>query len=111
AVGDLLNRAQNGGLPWSRATVVRAITTALAYPVGDSTAVVQNLANTLNAARGPDSGALGPLVDRANALRDTDGQFVNSCSDALARPTPDRVRELVVAWGKQYPLFGRTSAL
>lgn len=53
AVGDLLTRAQNGGLPWSRATVVRAITTALAYPVGDSTAVVQNLANTLNAARGP----------------------------------------------------------
>lgn len=50
-------------------------------------------------------------MDRANALRDTDGQFVNSCSDALARPTPDRVRELVVAWGKQYPLFGRTSAL
>lgn len=111
AVGDLLNRAQNGGLPWSRATIVRAITTALGYPVGDGTAVVQNLANALNAARGTDREALTPLVDRANALRDSDGQFVNSCSDALARPTPDRVRELVVAWGKQYPLFGRTSAL
>lgn len=31
--------------------------------------------------------------------------------DALNRPTPDRVRELVVAWGKMYPQFGTTGAL
>ena len=43
--------------------------------------------------------------------RDSDGQFVNSCSDALNRPTPDRVRELVVAWGKLYPQFGTVAAL
>lgn len=111
AVGDLLNRAQGGGLPYSRAVVADAIVTALAYPQGDGNAMVQNLASTLAAAGGGDQGALTPLVDRTNALRDSDGQFVNSCSDALDRPTPDRVRELVVAWGKQYPLFGRTSAL
>ncbi len=44
-------------------------------------------------------------------MRQTDGQFVNSCSDALNRPTPDRVRELVVAWGKLYPQFGAVGAL
>uniref|UniRef100_UPI003F9B961A alpha/beta hydrolase n=1 Tax=Mycobacterium sp. TaxID=1785 RepID=UPI003F9B961A len=29
----------------------------------------------------------------------------------LNRPTPDRVRELVVAWGKLYPQFGTVAAL
>jgi hypothetical protein len=29
----------------------------------------------------------------------------------LNRPTPDRVRQLVVAWGKQYPEFGTVAAL
>src|SRR6478752_2525165 len=37
--------------------------------------------------------------------------FVNSCSDSLNRPTPDRVRELVVAWPKLYPQFGAVGAL
>ena len=36
---------------------------------------------------------------------------MNSCSDALNRPTPDRVRELVVQWGKLYPQFGVVGAL
>jgi hypothetical protein len=54
---------------------------------------------------------LQSLITRAQTTRDTDGQFVNSCSDSLNRPTPDRVRELVVAWGKLYPQFGRVGAL
>ena len=33
------------------------------------------------------------------------------CSDSLDRPTPDRVRELVVAWGRLYPQFGKIGAL
>ena len=53
----------------------------------------------------------GDLIIAAEDRRRTDGQFVNSCSDALNRPTPDRVRELVVAWDRQYPQFGRVSAL
>ena len=51
------------------------------------------------------------LITQADALRQTDGQFVNGCSDALNRPTPDRVREFVVAWGKLYPQFGTVGAL
>lgn len=42
---------------------------------------------------------LSALINRADTTRDTDGQFISSCSDAVNRPTPDRVRELVVAWG------------
>jgi pimeloyl-ACP methyl ester carboxylesterase len=51
------------------------------------------------------------LITAAETLRQTDGQFVNGCSDSLNRPTPDRVRELVVAWGKLYPQFGAVGAL
>ncbi|KKW61996.1 hypothetical protein AAV95_24745 [Mycolicibacterium elephantis] len=63
------------------------------------------------AARDGDPGPMSDLIDRAEALRDTDGQFVNRCSDSLSRPTPDRVRELVVEWDKLYPQFGRVGAL
>jgi hypothetical protein len=45
------------------------------------------------------------------SLRDSDGQFVNRCSDSLNRPTPDRVRELLVQWGKVYQPFGAVGAL
>jgi hypothetical protein len=65
----------------------------------------------LAAARSGDANPLNNLINQAEATRDSDGQFVNSCSDALNRPTPDRVRELVVAWGKLYPQFGTVGAL
>jgi hypothetical protein len=70
-----------------------------------------SLANTLAAARNGDPNQLNNLINRAEAMRDSDGQFINSCSDALNRPTPDRVRELVVQWGKLYPQFGAVGAL
>ena len=54
---------------------------------------------------------MNTLINEAETLRGTDGQFVNSCSDSLNRPTPDRVRELVVAWEKLYPQFGQVGAL
>ncbi|MGV0803224.1 alpha/beta hydrolase, partial [Mycolicibacterium elephantis] len=69
------------------------------------------LASAVAAARDGDPGPMSDLIDRAEALRDTDGQFVNRCSDSLSRPTPDRVRELVVEWDKLYPQFGRVGAL
>ena len=77
-----------------------------ASPSGDRVNATTNLANALAAARSGDTNQLNSLINHADATRDTDGQFVNSCSDAVNRPTPDRVRELVVAWGKLYPQFG-----
>ena len=70
-----------------------------------------SLAGALAAARSGDAGQLNNLINRAYATAGSDGQFVNSCSDAINRPTPDRVRELVVAWGKLYPQFGTVAAL
>ncbi|MGO4445790.1 alpha/beta hydrolase [Mycobacterium sp. 2YAF39] len=95
----------------SVATVAEAIATALAYPRGDRVASTNRLASALAGARSGDWGAMDTLIAEAETLRGTDGQFVNSCSDSLNRPTPDRVRELVVAWEKLYQQFGQVGAL
>lgn len=113
AVDDLLTGAAEGrgasGL--SVAAIAAAISTALGYPRGDRVGAGNGLAVAIADARSGNVGRLNDLVNQAETLRYSDGQFVNRCSDALARPTPDRVRELVVAWGKEYPQFGTVGAL
>jgi pimeloyl-ACP methyl ester carboxylesterase len=104
-------RSSNGVGGISAASVASAITTALGFPKGDRAASTNALASALAAARDGDTGRLQSLVTDAETLRHSDGQFVNTCSDSLDRPTPDRVRELVVAWGKLYPQFGTVAAL
>jgi pimeloyl-ACP methyl ester carboxylesterase len=104
-------RAGNGPGGASVATVADAVATALAYPRGDRVNAGNDLAAAVAAARSGNSNQLTNLITAAETLRQTDGQFVNSCSDALNRPTPDRVRELVVAWPKLYPQFGAVGAL
>jgi pimeloyl-ACP methyl ester carboxylesterase len=113
AIDAMLKAARDGRGPGgaSVATLADAITTALGFPKGDRASSTNALASALAAARGGDSNQLNNLITQAETLRQTDGQFVNSCSDALNRPTPDRVRELVVEWGKLYPQFGTVGAL
>ncbi|HKV18882.1 MAG TPA: alpha/beta hydrolase [Mycobacterium sp.] len=113
AIDALLADARAGNGPGGAAvsTVADAISTALAYPRGDRTSATNSLADAVAAARSGDSNPMNNLINQADTLRQTDGQFVNSCSDALNRPTPDRVRELVVAWPKLYPQFGAVGAL
>ncbi|MEO3757565.1 alpha/beta hydrolase [Mycobacterium sp. B14F4] len=113
AVDALLSAARDGRGPngASVATVANAIATTLAYPRGDRVQSGNTLAAAVAGARSGDSGPFTDLITEAEALRDTDGQFVNGCSDSLNRPTPDRVRELVVAWDKLYPQFGTVGAL
>ena len=113
AIDALLAAARDGRGPGgaSVATVADAISTALAYPRGDRVNAGNDLAAAVAAARSGDTNQMTNLITQAETLRQTDGQFVNSCSDALNRPTPDRVRELVVAWGKLYPQFGAVGAL
>jgi len=113
AVSALLADARGGKGPAgaSVAEVAGAITAALGFPSGDRVNATTNLANALSAARSGDTNQLASLINHADATQDTDGQFVNTCSDAVNRPTPDRVRELVVAWGKLYPQFGTVAAL
>ncbi len=113
AVDGLLASARSGRGPGgiSVSVMANAIVTALGYPTGDRVTNTVKIADALNAARSGDVNLLNSLVNQAEALRGTDGQFVNGCSDALNRPSPDRVRELVVAWGKTYPEFGAVGAL
>ncbi len=113
AVDSLLSAARAGHGPAgaSAAAVANAITTALGFPSGDRVSATTSLADALAAANSGDTNKLTSLINQAESIRDTDGEFINSCSDALNRPTPDRVRELVVAWAKLYPQFGVTGAL
>jgi pimeloyl-ACP methyl ester carboxylesterase len=113
AIDNLLADARAGNGPSGAAvsTVADAISTALAYPRGDRASSTNSLATAVATARSGDVNQMNNLINQADSLRQTDGQFVNSCSDALNRPTPDRVRELVVAWPKLYPQFGGVGAL
>ena len=113
AVDGLLASARAGRGPGgvSLSVLAGAIITALGYPSGDRIGSTVKLADALSAARTGDVNQLNSLINQADAISQTDGQFVNSCSDSLNRPTPDRVRELVVAWGKTYPQFGAVAAL
>lgn len=113
AIDGLLASARAGRGPGgvSVAVLATAIVTALGFPSADRIGSTTRLADALAAARRGDTNQLTSLVNQSEALRETDGQFVNACSDALNRPTPDRVRELVVAWGKTYPQFGTVAAL
>ncbi len=113
AVDALLDSARAGRGPngASVAAVANAISTALAYPQGSRVAAGNEVALAVADARSGNTNRLNKLINQAESLRQTDGQFVNICSDALNRPTPDRVRELVVEWDKLYPQFGTVGAL
>ena len=113
AVNSLISdaRAGHGPAGVSVASLANAITTALGYPTGDRVSTTNDVATALANARSGDTNLLTGLINRAEGTIGTDGQFVNSCSDAINRPTPDRIRELVVAWGKLYPQFGTVGAL
>ena len=104
-------RAGRGPGGASTAGVTAAISTALGFPTGDRVSAANGLATALASARSGDVNQLNNLINRSQSLRETDGQFVNKCSDSLNRPTPDRVRELVVEWGKEFPQFGVVGAL
>lgn len=113
AVDGLLADARDGHGPGgaSLSALTNGLVTALGFPTGDRVESTNRLGQTLAAARAGDAGPVMDLVTQAESLRESDGQFVNRCSDALDRPTPDRVRELVVAWNKAYPQFGSVAAL
>jgi len=89
AISAVLASARSGrsASTASVASVTNAITTALGYPTGDRANNTTSLANALAAARSGDMNQLNNLINRATTTQDSDGQFVNSCSDALNRPT------------------------
>ena len=113
AVNALLDDAHAGNGPGgaSVASMTQAVITALGYPAGSRAASTAELATALATARSGDTNLLTSLINRAEGMVGGDGRFINSCADALDRATPDRIRELVVAWAKLYPQFGVVGAL
>ncbi|MEO6794052.1 MAG: alpha/beta hydrolase, partial [Mycobacterium sp.] len=112
-VDAVLDSARSGHGPGgaSVAAVTHGIVTALGFPTGDRVNTTNELARALATAHAGDPNLLTNLINRAQGIVGSDGHFINSCADALNRPTPDRVRELVVAWAKLYPQFGTVGAL
>ena len=95
----------------SVAVLANAIVTALGFPSGDRIGSTVSLANALAAARGGTPNQLNSLVTRAESMRDSDGQFVNTCSDSLNRPTPTGCANWWWPGAKLYPQFGTVGAL
>ncbi|MEO8815342.1 MAG: alpha/beta hydrolase, partial [Mycobacterium sp.] len=112
-VDAVLTAARSGHGPGgaSVAAVTHGIVTALGFPTSDRVGSTNELARALATAHSGDPNLLTNLINRAETTQGSDGHFINSCADALDRPTPDRIRELVVAWGKLYPQFGAVGAL
>jgi pimeloyl-ACP methyl ester carboxylesterase len=76
------------------------------------------LATALADARRGDAAGVFTLADRYNQ-RDSDGDYTNildaniaiNCADSDDRISDDTVREKLVAWRRNYPLFGSSLAL
>ncbi|NMN94027.1 alpha/beta hydrolase [Antrihabitans stalactiti] len=111
AIINLVEKARAGQLgSISSNALVTAISGFLGSPRADQGTRVAELSDALSAADRGDYTALNGLIMRAEAQTNSDGQFVNRCSDGQQWPTPAKVRELQTEWGKKYPIFGRDGA-
>ncbi|WP_280272021.1 alpha/beta fold hydrolase [Nocardia wallacei] len=111
AVTDLVNRAAAGQLgDLSAGVLLTTISGFLGDPRADQVGHITELADALAAAGRGDRGSLDNLVLRESAAVDSDGQFVARCSDNQQPATPTRAKDLVTAWGGQYPAFGKAAA-
>ena len=90
AVDALLSAARSGQGPGgtSVAALTNAIVTALGFPDGDRVSTTNRLAQTLAAARSGDDTPIMNLINQAEAVRETDGQFINRCSRRAEPPHP-----------------------
>ncbi|WP_280504251.1 alpha/beta hydrolase [Nocardia farcinica] len=112
AVAELARRAAAGELGTvSEAALLTAILGVLGAPNADRSAVVTELADTLAAARDGDRARLENLVLRENAATESDGQFVNRCTDVQGPPSATNATQLAQNWAGTYPVFGRQAAI
>lgn len=89
-VDAVLDSARTGNGPGgaSVAAVTHAIVSTLGYPIGDRVSSTNELARALAGAHAGDANLLNNLINRAQGTVGSDGHFINSCADALNRPTP-----------------------
>ncbi|APE35891.1 hydrolase [Nocardia mangyaensis] len=111
-ITGLMGKATSGDLgDISAADLSTALTGFLSSPRGDQASRVTALADILAAADRGDRAPLAALVVRETAAINSDGEFVNRCTDGQQPPTPDKARELAETWPGKYPVFGRTAAV
>ncbi|GGK40820.1 alpha/beta fold hydrolase [Nocardia camponoti] len=95
----------------SAADLSTALTGFLSSPRADQADRVPVLADALAAADRGDRGPLSAIVTRETAAINSDGEFVNRCTDSLQAPPQERARELATTWATKYPVFGRDAAI
>ncbi|MBF6297483.1 alpha/beta hydrolase [Nocardia amamiensis] len=112
AITDLVNRAGSGGLgDISANAVLTALSGFLGSPRADQANRIGELSDALAAAGRGDRGPLSNVIARESAATESDGQFVNRCTDTQQPPTPGKATELAGVWGGKYPVFGKAAAI
>ncbi|WP_299574476.1 alpha/beta fold hydrolase [uncultured Williamsia sp.] len=88
--------------------VLAALSTGIALTTTDRASTITRVARLL---AGGESPALTAAVDRARALRGTDGQLLSRCNDASSSIGRTDVTALQQAWQSRYPYTGTDTAL
>lgn len=111
-ITGLMAKASTGALgDVSAADLSTVLTGFLSSPHGDQASRVAGFADVLAAADRGDRAPLVTLATQQNAAINSDGEFVNRCTDSQQPPTPDKARELTGTWAGKYPVFGRNAAI
>lgn len=109
AIRSLVAQGAQGRLgDLSDSDVLAALTTEIALTTTDRASTIARVAGLLASG---DSPALTAAVDRARALRGTDGQLLSRCNDASSSIGQTDVTALEQAWRDRYPYTGSQTAL
>lgn len=109
AIRSLVQRGAQGGLgDLTDSDVLAALSTEIALTTTDRASTITRVAGLLAE---PASPAFAAAVDRARALRGTDGQLLSRCNDASSSIGRSDVSALQQAWQSRYPYTGSDTAL
>lgn len=109
AIRALVQRGAQGGLGDVTDTdVLAALSTEIALTTSDRASTITRVAGLL---ANPASPAFSAAVDRARALRGTDGQLLSRCNDSSSSIGRSDVSSLQQAWQSRYPFTGSDTAL
>ncbi|WP_028476627.1 alpha/beta hydrolase [Nocardia sp. CNY236] len=112
AIIDLVSRARAGELgDISASAVLTGLAGFLGDPRADQATRAAELSDALSAARDGDLDPLRVVIARGTAATESDGQFVNRCTDTPLPPTPSKATELASTWAERYPIFGEGAAV
>jgi pimeloyl-ACP methyl ester carboxylesterase len=109
AIRSLVQQGAQGRLgDITDSDVLAALTTEVALTTTDRASTITRVAGLLAGGASP---ALSAAVDRARALRGTDGQLLSRCNDSSSSIGRSDVTTLQQAWQNRYPYTGSDTAL